>query len=338
MRSFLRFLLLRPILWLTSRYTSAPVRERVFEALTALRTRLDCDPGKKGFVIPFQLNESKFVIFSDQHKGARDGADDFALAEPNYLAALNYYESAQYHLILLGDSEELWENTLIQIKKYNRAVFESEGRFLKRFALTKIFGNHDLDWQINPLAAVELRKIYGGDVIALDGVILQGEVNGKRIEIFCTHGHQGDAQSDGNLISKFFVSNIWAPLQAYLRINPNTPAYNHTLKTKHNGMMYEWASKQRDLFLITGHTHQPVFESLTHFERVQRGEDPSGKAFQGVKPCYFNSGCCCYADGDITGIEISDGEIRLIKWTGKQGRKERVVLEHADLGKLSAAL
>ncbi|HTF17210.1 MAG TPA: metallophosphoesterase [Chryseolinea sp.] len=338
MRSFLRFLLLRPILWLTSRVTSAPVRDRVFEALTALREKLEKDPGKKGFIIPFQPNQSKFVIFSDHHKGARNGADDFTLAEPNYLGALNYYDQAHYHLILLGDSEELWENTLIQIKKYNRAVFDSEGRFLKRFALTKIFGNHDLDWEINPLAATELRKIYGGELVALEGVILQGEVDRKRIEIFCTHGHQGDAQSDGNLFSKFFVSNIWAPLQAYLRINPNTPAYNHSLKTAHNAMMHEWASQQKNLILITGHTHQPVFESLTHFERIQRSEDPTGKAFENVKPTYFNTGCCCYDDGDITGIEISDGEIRLIKWTRKQGKTERVVLEHADLGKLSAAL
>jgi hypothetical protein len=103
-------------------------------------------------------------------------------------------------------------------------------------------------------------------------------------------------------------------------------------------MMYEWASQQQNLFLITGHTHQPVFESLTHYERIQRGEDSSGKAFKNVKPSYFNAGCCCYDDGDITGIEISNGEIRLIKWTGKRNQTERVVLEHAELEKLSAAL
>lgn len=299
---------------------------------------MDTDPGKKGFIIPFQPHQSRFVIFSDHHKGARNGADDFLLAEANYLRALKYYNDARFHLILLGDAEELWENTLIQIKKHNRATFQAEGRFLRRHALTKIFGNHDLDWEINPMAASELKKIYGGDLVALEAVILAGEVNDKRIEIFCTHGHQGDAQSDGNLFSKFFVSNIWAPLQAYLRINPNTPAYSQTLKTEHNGMMYEWSSQQRDLFLITGHTHQPVFESLTHFERIQRSEDPTGKVFQNIKPSYFNTGCCCYDDGDITGIEISEGEIRLVKWTSKQGTITRIVLEGASLEKLSAAL
>jgi hypothetical protein len=31
-------------------------------------------------------------------------------------------------------------------------------------------------------------------------------------------------------------------------------------------------------------------------------------------PCYFNTGCCSFGDGDITGLEISDGEIRLVRW------------------------
>lgn len=33
-----------------------------------------------------------------------------------------------------------------------------------------------------------------------------------------------------------------------------------------------------------------------------------------TKPCYFNTGCCCYLDGDITGLELADGEIRLVRW------------------------
>jgi len=53
-----------------------------------------------------------------------------------------------------------------------------------------------------------------------------------------------------------------------------------------------------------------------------------------MKPTYFNSGCCCFSDGDITGIEIADGCIRLIKWqTGKQA-SERYVLEERSLHEL----
>jgi hypothetical protein len=33
-------------------------------------------------------------------------------------------------------------------------------------------------------------------------------------------------------------------------------------------------------------------------------------------PCYFNTGCCSFPDGDITGIEIAGGEMRLVRWPG----------------------
>jgi predicted phosphodiesterase len=355
MRKLIRFLLLRPILWLIDRFSNAPDRERIFDALTTLSTKLQKDPGKKGFVIPVDANSGKFILFSDQHKGRKNGADDFLLAESNYIAALNHYDREGFHLICLGDCEELWENTLQQVIKHNEHSFEAEKKFATRNAFTKIFGNHDLDWEINPTSAKDLRGLYDAEIAVLEGVMLQFKINNKSLKIFCTHGHQGDLQSDGNLFSKFFVSKIWAPLQAYLRINPNTPAYNATLKTEHNTLMYEWSSQQKDLLLITGHTHQPVFESLTHLERVQR-EDARREAkdgytqipgsadhgdlhktlmnvefFSKIKPTYFNTGCCCYDDGDITGIEIDDGFIKLVKWEENERHATRVELEKISL-------
>ena len=32
--------------------------------------------------------------------------------------------------------------------------------------------------------------------------------------------------------------------------------------------MYEWSSVEKNILLITGHTHQPAFMSLTHLERL----------------------------------------------------------------------
>jgi hypothetical protein len=153
------------------------------------------------------------------------------------------------------------------------------------------------------------------------------------------------------------VANIWAPLQALLKINPNTPAYDAEKKTLHNDMMYEWASEQQNLLLITGHTHQPVFASLTHLEQLykqlqlaihhkqteeeekirseikKRERDFTAVAvdYMSMKPSYFNTGCCCFSDGDITGIEIADGYIRLIKWSALSGRQ---ILEKMELSAL----
>lgn len=357
MRAFLRFLLLRPILWLVNRYSSDPDRSRIFSALSKLKEALEQDPGKKGFVIPFNPASQSFIIFSDQHKGRKNGADDFMPAEKHYLHALRHYNEQDFHLICLGDCEELWENTLLQVIKHNQASFDLEKRFVERNAFTKVVGNHDLDWEVDPLAAAYLKKVYGTPVPALQGIMLQTSLGTKVLRIFCTHGHQGDLQSDGNWFSKFCVTKVWAPLQAYLRIYPNTPAYDQELKTTHNKMMYEWALRQKDLVLITGHTHQPVFESLTHYERLQwhrrralhehnplwaealedelrwrRAEDIDlSDDYSTIKPVYFNAGCCCFAEGYITGIEIAEGFIRLIKWHEDAGETKRLVLQERKL-------
>ena len=364
MRKFFQWLLLRPVIWASRKFSSKPEEDRIFKALSKLYRNISHKPGNKGLIIPFEAQAGKFIIFSDQHKGARDGADDFATAEPNYLAALEYYNANDFSFISLGDNEELWENTLTQVKKYNTDTFEAEKKFINRNAFVKIFGNHDLYWQNDPFAPLQLKSIYGTDVKIYEGIILQVRVNDSKLNIFCTHGHQGDAQSDGNWFSKFFVARIWGPLQGYLRINPNTPAYDNEVKTLHNDIMYKWSALHNNLLLITGHTHQPVFQSLTLLERLYRQiqaakRDNDNKAMDDLqkeirkrekefsavsmdylimKPSYFNSGCCCFRDGDITGLEIENGNIRLVKWKAENEKPTRSVLEEISLQELMNAL
>jgi predicted phosphodiesterase len=357
MRKFFQWLLRRPVNWLAERFSSDPDRERVHTALTNLYKNIKENPGKKGLILSLD-SSSRFIIFSDQHKGAKNGSDDFMFAEKNYLSALEYYNQHSFYFISLGDNEELWENMLAAIKKNNTPSFEKEKLFLQRKAFTKIFGNHDLYWNNDPFANWQLKKIYDEEVKIYEGAILQSTNNNKPFEIFLTHGHQGDAQSDGNKFSTWFVGVIWAPLQSYLNINPNTPAVSEQLKTVHNNMMYEWSAEQNNLLLITGHTHQPVFESLTHLERLYqqlalainnnnaeeienikkeitwRKQDYNhvDRNYHTAKPTYFNSGCCCFSDGDITGIEIADGMIRLIKWGYDKSKNSiRAVLEETSL-------
>lgn len=363
MRRLLQRLFTRPVLWAANKFSSNPHKERVFKSLTALYEKINTGVGKRGDIITMSETCQRFVILSDQHKGARNDADDFTLAEGNYLAALDYYYNNNFYYINLGDSEELWENNIFAVKKHNKKTFEKEKLFLQQKRFTKIFGNHDLYWDNDPLAALELKDIYGERVSICEGVILQLSINGAVVKIFCTHGHQGDLQSDGNWFSKFFVANIWQPIQAYLKINPNTPAYNTQLKTLHNALMYEWSSKQPNTILITGHTHQPVFESLTLLERlyqqleiaqlqndtakakeieshitVRLSKGEAGMDYTKYKPGYFNSGCCCFSDGDITGIEIEDGIIRLVKWEYDNGVPRRYILEESALADIAPKL
>src|ERR671914_504868 len=59
--------------------------------------------------VEVDIGELRWVVFSDHHKGERDGADDFRRCERSYNAALGAYLERGYTLVALGDAEELWE-------------------------------------------------------------------------------------------------------------------------------------------------------------------------------------------------------------------------------------
>src|SRR5450432_2925421 len=361
-RKALRFILEKPVTWLAEKVSSAPDKDAVMKALTELYDESANPKTKKLNRLNLDAVNQRIIIFSDQHRGARDGADDFAVCENSYLTALEYYNNEKFYYINLGDCEELWENTLFTIVKHNEAVFGKEKLFISRDAYCKVFGNHDLFWDNDPLVPVWLKKIYGKGIRIFTGVMIRVDFSsGKYLNIFCTHGHQGDKQSDGNAFSKWFVSYIWGPLQKFLEINTNDPSANDNLKTLHNMYMYDWSAAQDNILLVTGHTHQPVFNSLTHLERLyqrlekartvndadalqkieaeiprrKREYDFVNQSFDKMKPTYFNSGCCCFEDGTITGIEISDGFIRLVKWSLVNGKPERTVAEEEKLDSLA---
>lgn len=357
-RRIIKFFLARPVTWLADRFSSSPKRENVMASLSKLYEESVDQPGKKsGSMFSFDPHNRSIIIFSDQHKGARNGADDFAMAADNYKAALDYYHQNNFFYVNLGDSEELWENNVFSVIKHNADVFEKEKLFVDSNTYCKIIGNHDLYWKNDPFAQIQIKKIYGREIKIFEGIVLRVQLNGKSIDIFCTHGHQGDAQSDGNWFSKWFVSYIWGPLQAILDINTNSPATNDERKTLHNEMMYEWSIAQKNVILITGHTHQPVFNSLTHLERLylrleeaqelkdaaaiaaieneipkrRREYDFLNHSFRNMNPSYFNTGCCCFEDGNITGMEISGDAIRLIRWSKINGVSTRSVAEEDKL-------
>ena len=152
-------------------------------------------------------------------------------------------------------------------------------------------------------------------------------------ELFLVHGHQGTLWSERYRdLSIPFLRYIFRPLQRFLRFKWTTPSNNFKLKKEHEQAMYSWADSANGPVLIAGHTHHPVWVGLSYeqaleeqerFEQRTRDEteqrwieqEIGGRVeLPGEKPCYFNTGCCSFSDGSITGIEIEDGEIRLIRW------------------------
>ncbi len=349
-QKIIQFLFRKPILFILNRISSSPKSKNVFGKLSNLYNAILQNNTKTGLQLEI-TNESKIVIISDLHKGSGNNADDFRNSETNYLAACYYYLQNDFTYIALGDIEELWENKIEAIVAQYENTIVAEKEFVQKNKFYKVFGNHDLYWKTAGNNAKKwLQKMYNKNLNIYEAILLQYKSKQNPLHILLTHGHQGDGASDGNKYSQWFVAHIWAPFQAYLDINPNTPSKDFILRNKHNKLMYEWSVLQKNTILITGHTHKPVFASKNHLEQLQLEliiakqknnlneikileKKISEKSADYVilepylqkKPSYFNSGCGCFNDGDITLIEIENGSIKLVKWcllNGEPIRKE----------------
>jgi len=312
---------------------------------------------------PISLDgEHRYVIFSDHHKGGRSGADDFLPCEQTYLAALDHYADQGYTLIILGDAEELWEEPIRKAVDSYRNVFAQESRFHPH-RLIRVYGNHDIPWQSPDTVAHYLHEIFP-DIIYRENLLFRynaGQPGGG--EIFLVHGHQGTIESDFLAPVASRVLPLYRVIQHHTGIGYTTPAQDACLRSKHDNRLYRWVSRQRKLILIAGHTHRPVWSSKTHLDKLteelyelfrldedqrpddyealvekkkqeierKRAEFPPCDDMAKTLPAYFNTGCCSFVDGDITGLELQNGVLRLIKWSSLKGPAARTVLEENSL-------
>ena len=158
---------------------------------------------------------------------------------------------------------------------------------------------------------------------------------------------------------------IWRPVQRLFKLRLDTPATNFEIRDRHDRAMFEWAAARGDLVLIAGHTHNPVFVSQPHVATLERVRDhlqeqapdspPAEHAREDVErarravdaeatpgghrpSCYFNCGCGCFSNGDVTGIELADGEIRLVRWSTDLTDPAERVIEARTLAEIFAGL
>ncbi len=311
----------------------------------------------------------RYVLFSDHHKGAGDGADDFRPCKATYLHALAEYDQRGYSLIILGDAEELWENRIAQVFAAHSDVFESERRFYPD-RYFRVIGNHDDSWESEATVRHYLDPYFPG--IKIYPSLLFHYQSGPHTsgELYLAHGHQGTLDSDTFRFLPPLLLPIYRVIQILTGIGRTSPSQDECLRGAHDTQMYHWASTQGKLILIAGHTHRPVWSSRTHLEKLlwqytsliqlkpeQRPTDyaeqlnylkaeieereakfpPCNDTIK-TRPSYFNTGCCRFEDGDITGIELEDGELRLVKWGKKEAQFQRVELERAPLEEIFALL
>jgi len=314
--------------------------------------------GNFTLTLPLELNTPhKYIIFSDQHKGAGDKADEFRKCRNTYVAALQHYLGANFTFILLGDAEELWEQGFKEVEREYSSVLSLEGSFPPG-RYYRIWGNHDDEWMSERSVNNKLAK-YMPTAVIFEAIRFELVKDSDFVgRVFLVHGHQGTFDSDKLRWLGRIVLPIYRQIQRWTGIGKQTPAQDACLRGAHDTNMYEWAEKQDKLILIAGHTHRPVWSSRTHLQKLEaelaeiKKEPESPEREERIRekeqevqeraekytpcedtiktvPCYFNTGCCKFDDGDITGIEIEDGEIRLIKWSNET--KQRVKLEAEPL-------
>lgn len=302
--------------------------------------------------ITVEMNEAKWVIFSDLHKGTGDLADDFQPSISAYTSALEHYFDLGHVLVVLGDVEELWENTPGPVLRTYPSILELESKFHMQGRYVRFWGNHDDEWQNPSQVKLHLWPFYG-KLSVLESLRIQFSDQAVPLgELFLVHGHQGTLFSDRlGLLSRIFIRYIWRPIQRIFKIAPNTPADDSRLRHRHDIAMYNWSAVAEGLVLIAGHTHHPIFPTIARKQKLEQiyetvrelSTDPdeieeveSDLAFARAqtKPSYMNSGCCCFNDGRITGIELANGMIRLVRWPDEIGRPNPEVLDELDLRKV----
>ena len=256
---------------------------------------------KQAKVVSFD-DSSKFILFSDCHRGDNSFADDFANNRNIYFHALKFYYNEGFDYCELGDGDELWENKFVNIFNANKDVYLLLKEFHDKNRLHLIWGNHDMDYRNPKKVSKNLNYYY--DVtdgkekelminISFSEAIKLEQENGK--SIFLLHGHQADwFNYTFWKLSRFLVQILWRPLQLIGIDDPTSPAQNFKELIKVESRLEKWIKNNNNQMIVTGHTHRPRFPS--------QNEVP-----------HFNDGSCVHPRC-ITGLEIENNEVTLIKW------------------------
>jgi len=295
-------------------------------------------------------NSSKVLILSDLHMGNGGRRDEFRRNAQLVRTMLgNYYLPEKYSLVLNGDVEELFKFPLDSIDTEWGDFYDLFLKFELNGFFWKTYGNHDAelmdekDYRLASSMVESLKFHYGNETILI------------------LHGHQASVLlwETYPIVSRsvvFFLRYIAKPAG----IRNFSTAYNSRRRFAIEKSIYEF-SNQAKIVSIIGHTHRPLFESLSKVDFLNFRIEELCRAYpsadserrtvierkisalkielaacykRGKKiglrsglynsltiPSLFNSGCAIGKRG-ITALEIEGNKIRLVYWyNGKQSRK-----------------
>lgn len=248
-------------------------------------------------------SNSKYIFFSDMHRGDDSVSDEFSRNQALVLHALNYYNNNGYIYVEAGDGDELWEHKKFKhIRLAHKDIFIVLKKFYDNGRLRIIYGNHNIFLKNKDYVKDNYFEFYDEynqkrvdlfqSVKPIQGLVLKHRHTNQ--EILVIHGHQGDFMNDQFwYFSMILLRYFWRYLHIVGFSNPSSPARNLYKRHKVEKNYNKWIKKHK-LMLICGHTHRAKFP--------KHDELP-----------YFNTGCCINTRG-IPGIEIVNDTIAMVDW------------------------
>lgn len=199
-------------------------------------------------------SDRNIVIFSDLHMGNGGKADDFLSNGYMFAEVLKqYYLKRGYELILNGDVEDLQRFRLQAIKNRWPQVFAVFDEFSAANRLYRIVGNHDM----------KLLEIDGFEGSLHEALRLRYRTDEQTL--FIVHGHQTrQLYSERRAWIDFILRYVANPL----RISNRSVSHNSTRKLEVERRVYDFARDMKVLTII-GHTHRPLFESLSKLDSIK---------------------------------------------------------------------
>jgi UDP-2,3-diacylglucosamine pyrophosphatase LpxH len=282
---------------------------------------------------------SRWVIFSDLHMGDGGPQDNFRRNAGMFRRVLiSYYLNQRFGIVLNGDIEELQLFSLQEIVARWRDIYDVFRMFEIGPGLIKLSGNHDVERpSARPVPGTfpvreAIRLAYGPD------------------SLLVFHGHQVRPFNDlATRLTPWVLRFIARPLG----IKNKSTSADSRKRFRVERMVYEFA-RSRGLAAVIGHTHRPLFESLSKLDTLrfkieracrQLAERPNGKrgALEARIRAYSeemdrmlarndradHSGSlyqavplvpclfnsgCAIGKSGMTAIEVSGGCIRLVHW------------------------
>ncbi|MDG6224551.1 MAG: metallophosphoesterase family protein [Candidatus Thermoplasmatota archaeon] len=200
-------------------------------------------------------DSDRIVIFSDMHMGNKGRADDFKDNAHIFKTAMtSLYVPEDFDLIMNGDIEELHKFRPRSVMDSWKGIYEMFNGALDRGGLDKISGNHDhriwhtgVPNRVSDIMTDGLKLRFGSDTI------------------FVMHGHQASLRAES--LERWVHYGLRYGASPIGLKNYSFP-HESELKFRIEERVYDF-SKRKRIMTIIGHTHRPLFESMSRADSLK---------------------------------------------------------------------